>query len=111
MPTAADLPRKGAGKVKARGRLRVYLGAAPGVGRTVDMLCEGRRRAGRGTDVVIGIFETHGREYTAEQVGDLPVIPRRVTVHRGVELSEMDTDAVLGRHPQVVLVDELAHTN
>jgi two-component system sensor histidine kinase KdpD len=100
-----------AAKAKARGRLRVYLGAAPGVGKTVDMLCEGRRRAGRGTDVVIGIVETHGREYTAEQIGDLPVIPRRVTVHRGVELSEMDTDAVLGRHPQVVLVDELAHTN
>ena len=97
--------------MKARGRLRVYLGAAPGVGKTVDMLCEGRRRAGRGTDVVIGIFETHGREFTAEQVGDLPMVPRRITSYRGVELSEMDTDAVLARHPDVVLVDELAHTN
>jgi len=91
--------------------LRVYLGAAPGVGKTVDMLCEARRRAGRGTDVVIGLYETHGREFTAEQIGDLPVIPRRVFHHRGVELTEMDTDAVLARHPQVVLVDELAHTN
>ena len=63
---------------RTRGRLRVYLGAAPGVGKTVDMLCEGRRRAGRGTDVVIGVYETHGREFTAEQVGDLPVVPRRV---------------------------------
>jgi len=89
----------------------VYLGAAPGVGKTVDMLCEARRRAGRGTDVVIGLYETHGREFTAEQIGDLPVIPRRVFHHRGVELTEMDTDAVLARHPQVVLVDELAHTN
>jgi two-component system, OmpR family, sensor histidine kinase KdpD len=94
-----------------RGRLRVYLGAAPGVGKTVDMLSEGRRRAARGTDVVIGLYETHGREFTAEQVGDLPVIPRRVVVGRGVHLSEMDTDAVLARHPQVALVDELAHTN
>ena len=98
-------------KGKARGRLRVYLGAAPGVGKTVDMLCEGRRRSGRGTDVVIGIVETHGREYTAQQLQDLPVIPRRVTTYRGVELSEMDTDAVVARHPEVVLVDELAHTN
>jgi len=98
-------------KAKARGRLRVYLGAAPGVGKTVDMLCEGRRRAGRGTDVVVGIVETHGREFTAGQVVDLPVVARRVSSYRGVELSEMDTDAVLARRPDVVLVDELAHTN
>ena len=107
-PESPDTP---AAPVKTRGRLRVYLGAAPGVGKTVDMLCEARRRAGRGTDVVIGLYETHGREFTAEQIGDLPVIPRRVFHHRGVELTEMDTDAVLARHPQVVLVDELAHTN
>ena len=105
---AQDAP---AATVKNRGRLRVYLGAAPGVGKTVDMLCEGRRRAGRGTDVVIGLYETHGRDFTAGQIGDLPVIPRRVSTYRGVELSEMDTDAVLARHPEVVLVDELAHTN
>ncbi|HEY4992063.1 MAG TPA: DUF4118 domain-containing protein [Nakamurella sp.] len=107
-PESPDTP---AAPVRTRGRLRVYLGAAPGVGKTVDMLCEARRRAGRGTDVVIGLYETHGREFTAEQIGDLPVIPRRVFHHRGVELTELDTDAVLARHPQVVLVDELAHTN
>src|SRR5664280_1736685 len=109
--TAPDTPDTPAAPVKNRGRLRVYLGAAPGVGKTVDMLCEARRRASRGTDVVIGLYETHGREFTAEQIGDLPVIPRKVYYHRGVELTEMDTDAVLARHPQVVLVDELAHTN
>jgi two-component system sensor histidine kinase KdpD len=91
--------------------LRVYLGAAPGVGKTVDMLCEGRRRDERGTAVVIGVYETHGRVFTAEQVGDLPVVPRRVSSYRGVQLSEMDTDAVIARHPDVALVDELAHTN
>ena len=108
---ANELSPPPAVKGKARGRLRVYLGAAPGVGKTVDMLCEGRRRSGRGTDVVIGIVETHGREYTAQQLQDLPVIPRRMTTYRGVELSEMDTDAVVARRPDVVLVDELAHTN
>jgi len=108
---APENPGTPAAKVKNRGRLRVYLGAAPGVGKTVDMLCEGRRRADRGTNVVIGLYETHGREFTAEQIRDLPVIPRKVVHHRGVELTEMDTDAVLARHPQVALVDELAHTN
>ena len=93
------------------GRLRVYLGAAPGVGKTVAMLCEGRRRFERGTDVVIGVVEDHGREYTREQVGDLAVIPRRAAEHRGITLTEMDLAAVLARYPQVVLVDELAHTN
>ena len=111
MTTGAPSTSRSAAQAKARGRLRVYLGAAPGVGKTVDMLCEGRRRASRGTDVVVGIVEFHGRDYTAAQVGDLPVVPRRVMNHRGVRLSEMDTDAVLGRHPDVVLVDELAHTN
>ena len=110
-PVAAPPATAPAGKGPARGRLRVYLGAAPGVGKTVDMLCEGRRRAARGTDVVIGVVETHGREFTAGQLQDLPVIARRVSNHRGVELTEMDTDAVLNRHPDVVLVDELAHTN
>ena len=93
------------------GRLRVYLGAAPGVGKTVAMLCEGRRRCERGTDVVIGIVEDHGRDYTRGQLGELPVIPRRNTEHRGITLTEMDLEAVLARYPQVVLVDELAHTN
>src|SRR6476469_6978309 len=95
----------------ARGRLRVYLGAAPGVGKTVAMLGEGRRRASRGTDVVIGVVEDHGRSYTAEQVTGLEVQPRRTVVHRGVTLTDLDVRAVLARAPQVALVDELAHTN
>jgi two-component system sensor histidine kinase KdpD len=94
-----------------RGRLRVYLGAAPGVGKTFAMLDEGRRRQARGTDVVVGLVETHGRARTAAAVGDLEVVPRRMVSHRGVQLTEMDTQAVLDRAPQVALVDELAHTN
>ncbi|MET0866284.1 MAG: DUF4118 domain-containing protein [Nakamurella sp.] len=94
-----------------RGRLRVYLGAAPGVGKTVAMLSEGRRRAARGTDVVIGIVESHGREFTAAQVGDLPVARRRLVAHRGIELTELDVPAILELAPEVALVDELAHTN
>lgn len=100
-----------AGSKVARGSLRVYLGAAPGVGKTVAMLEEGHRRAERGTDVVIAVVEDHGRTYTRDRVGDLPTIPRRTVSHRGVVLEEMDTDAVLARRPEVALVDELAHTN
>jgi two-component system sensor histidine kinase KdpD len=84
---------------------------AAGVGKTYDMLNEGRRRKERGTDVVIGYAETHGRPVTAQQIGDLEVIPRKQVEYRGVTLEEMDTDAILARHPQVALVDELAHTN
>src|SRR5438270_7736232 len=94
-----------------RGTLRIYLGAAPGVGKTFAMLGEGRRRAERGTDVVVGFLEAHGRPRTAAQLGDLPLIRRGRIVHEGVELEEMDLDAILARRPQVVLVDELAHTN
>ena len=94
-----------------RGTLRVYLGAAPGVGKTFAMLAEGRRRAERGTDVVVGLVETHGRERTAEQIGDLEVVPRRRVAYRGTPLEEMDVDAVLERCPEVALVDEMAHTN
>jgi two-component system sensor histidine kinase KdpD len=95
----------------ARGKLRIYLGAAPGVGKTYAMLNEGWRRHERGTDVVIGIYETHGRENTAAQVRDLEIVPRRKVEYRGTVLEEMDLDAVLARKPQVALVDELAHTN
>jgi two-component system sensor histidine kinase KdpD len=94
-----------------RGSLRIYLGAAPGVGKTFAMLNEGRRRRGRGTDVVIGYVETHGRARTAEQIGDMEVVPRRVLEYRGAALEEMDLDAVLARSPDWALVDELAHTN
>lgn len=94
-----------------RGRLTVYLGAAPGVGKTYAMLGEARRRCARGTDVVVGYVETHGRTHTEAQLEGLEVVPRRVTSYRGTTLSEMDTDAVVARAPAVVLVDELAHTN
>ncbi|WP_375385629.1 DUF4118 domain-containing protein [uncultured Microbacterium sp.] len=94
-----------------RGRLRVLLGAAPGVGKTYEMLEEGRRLVVEGSDVVIALVESHGREATRAQAGGLPEIPRRIEQHRGVALDEMDLDAVLARAPQVALVDELAHTN
>lgn len=94
-----------------RGELRIYLGAAPGVGKTYAMLEEARRRAGRGTDVVIGLVETHGRRHTAAMLGDLEVVPRRTMTYRGVAFTEMDLDAVLRRRPDIAVVDELAHTN
>ncbi len=94
-----------------RGKLRVLLGAAPGVGKTFDMLGEGHRLRAEGIDVVIGVLETHGRAATQARAQGLPQVPRRVVAHRGVELSELDTAAVLARAPQVALVDELAHTN
>jgi two-component system sensor histidine kinase KdpD len=96
---------------QARGRLKVYLGSAAGVGKTYAMLREGQRLKKQGVDVVVGIVETHGRVETQEQLGDLEVIPPRITEYRGVTLREMDLDAVLARRPTVCLVDELAHTN
>jgi two-component system, OmpR family, sensor histidine kinase KdpD len=95
----------------ARGRLRIYLGAAPGVGKTFAMLNEGKRRRARGTDVVVGLVETHGRANTAAQISDLEVVPRRRISYRGTDFEEMDVDAVLARKPQVALIDEIAHTN
>ncbi|MEU8351492.1 MULTISPECIES: ATP-binding protein [unclassified Streptomyces] len=94
-----------------RGKLRIYLGAAPGVGKTYAMLSEAHRRAARGTDVVVGFVEDHGRPRTAELLDGLEQIPRRAVEQRGRALTEMDTDAVLRRRPAVALVDELAHTN
>ncbi|GAA1032509.1 MULTISPECIES: sensor histidine kinase KdpD [Amycolatopsis] len=94
-----------------RGELRIYLGAAPGVGKTFAMLGEARRRLDRGTDVVVGLVETHGRKKTADLLDGLDVVPRRTVSHRGHEFAEMDLDAVLARAPEVVVVDELAHTN
>ncbi len=94
-----------------RGRLRIYLGMAAGVGKTYAMLNEGRRRKSRGTDVVIGYVETHKRPITEQQIGDVEIVPRKQITYRGITLEEMDVDAVLARHPQVALVDELAHTN
>jgi two-component system sensor histidine kinase KdpD len=95
----------------ARGALRIYLGAAPGVGKTFAMLDEGWRRLERGTDVVVAFVETHGRPHTAEQLDGLPVVPAKSVSHRGAALAELDLSAVLARRPEVALVDDLAHTN
>ena len=95
----------------ARGRLRIYLGAAPGVGKTVAMLGEAHRRFERGTDVVVGVCETHGRAYTAALIEGLEVVSLKEVDHRGASFPELDLDAVLARAPQVALIDELAHTN
>lgn len=94
-----------------RGRLKIYLGFAAGVGKTYEMLQEGHRLKRQGVAVVVGVVETHGRAETAAQIGDLELVPRRRIEHRGIVIEEMDLDAVLARHPSVVLIDELAHTN
>jgi two-component system sensor histidine kinase KdpD len=94
----------------ARGRLRVFLGMAPGVGKTYAMLMEAQRRSLRGEDVVIGFVETYGRAATSQAIGNLETIPRKQIEYKGVTLEEMDTQAVIARNPQVVLVDELAHS-
>lgn len=98
-------------RMPRRGRLRVLLGAAPGVGKTFEMLAEGRRLQNEGHDVVIAIVETHDRTATLAQTAGLPEVPRRLDQHRGVSLTELDLDAVLVRAPEIALVDELAHTN
>ena len=94
-----------------RGRLKVYLGSAAGVGKTYAMLREGHRLKEKGVDVVVGIVETHGRADTQAQIGDLEIVPPRTLEYRGVTLKEMDLDAILARKPTACLVDELAHTN
>ena len=95
----------------ARGKLRLYLGAAPGVGKTYAMLNEGWRRKERGTDVVVGWVQEHGRPQTDAQVRDLPIFPRKAVEYRGQTFEEMDLEGLLARKPELVLVDELAHTN
>jgi len=94
-----------------RGKLKVYIGAAPGVGKTYAMLREGNYLLKKGIDVVIGLLETHGRQETADQIGQLSAIERRMVDYRGTALKEMDTEAIIRRNPEVVLIDELAHTN
>ncbi|HSS36324.1 MAG TPA: universal stress protein [Patescibacteria group bacterium] len=111
-PTADEmLARARADADDGRGRLRVYIGMAPGVGKTYKMLEEAHRRAARGTDLVVGFVEPHGRVHTAALLDGLELIPRRRIDYRGVVVEEMDTDAIVARHPTVVLVDELAHSN
>ena len=94
-----------------RARLRIYIGAAPGVGKTYEMLQEAHALRARGLDVVIGLVETYGRRDTEAQVKDLEVVPRRQIAYRGVTMEEMDVEAIIARRPQVCVVDELAHTN
>ena len=98
-------------KEKDRARLRIYIGAAPGVGKTYEMLQEAHRLRATGLDVVVGFVETYGRHDTQAQLKDLEVIPRRKVEYRGTTMEEMDVDAIILRKPQVCLVDELAHTN
>ena len=96
---------------KARGIFKLFLGYAPGVGKTYSMLSEAIRRKSRGEDVVIGVVETHGRKGIEELITQIAVVPRRKMEYKGTLFEEMDVDAILARQPQVVLVDELAHTN
>ena len=107
---ASDIAPAGPGHA-ARGHLRVVLGMAAGVGKTVRMLAEGRTERDGGRDVVIGLLETHGRADTAAAAAGLELVPRRVVSYRGTELEEMDLSAILARGPDVCLIDELAHTN
>ncbi len=100
-----------AAEKEARGKLKIFLGAAPGVGKTYEMLASARRRRQEGVDVVVGVVETHGRAETEAQLAGLDVIPRRTVEYKGRVLQEMDLDAILERRPALVLVDELAHSN
>ena len=99
------------GRTTPRGQLRIYLGAAAGVGKTYAMLGEGHRRSERGSDVVVGFAESHGRPQTESLLDGLEIVPRKRLTYRGATFEEMDVDAVLARKPQIALVDELAHTN
>jgi two-component system, OmpR family, sensor histidine kinase KdpD len=96
---------------EGRGRLKIFLGAAPGVGKTFEMLSEGKARAKEGVDVVVGVVETHGRAETEALTRGFEIVPRRAVPHEGRSLQEMDVDAILARRPRLALVDELAHTN
>src|SRR4051812_1141639 len=93
------------------GKLRIFVGAAPGVGKTYEMLQQARARKREGYDIVIGVVETHGRRETEALQEGLEVIPRRRLEYKGQRLEEMDIDAIIARRPQIALVDELAHTN
>jgi two-component system sensor histidine kinase KdpD len=111
MTGAADQEAYALRTLRKRGTIKVFLGYAPGVGKTFSMLAEAHRRCSRGEDVVVGFVETHGREETAELVDGLEKLPLKHITYRGKEFEELDTDAVIARRPEWVLVDELAHTN
>ena len=96
---------------QGRGHLKIFIGYAPSVGKTYSMLNEANRRAKRGEDIVIGYVEAHGREETDRQIGDLEVIPRKKVVCNGITLEETNAEAIIARHPYMVVIDELAHTN
>jgi K+-sensing histidine kinase KdpD len=104
-------PLPGSARRPRRGRLKVFLGAAPGVGKTWTMLAEAGRRAAGGSAVLAGVVETHGRAETAAQIGALPLLPRARLEHRGQVLEEFNLDAALARRPEILLLDELAHSN
>ena len=108
---AASVDRDAQELVEAAGHFRIYLGAAAGVGKTYAMLSEGHRRHERGTDIVVGFVESHGRPLTEAMIEGLEVVPRKVVEYRGARFEEMDLDAVLARAPRVALIDELAHSN
>ncbi|MBV9356941.1 MAG: universal stress protein [Chloroflexi bacterium] len=110
-PTTGVHPSSAPARSQTKAWLRLYLGYAPGVGKTYAMLQDGHRRRAAGSDVVVGWVETYDRPATRQAIGDLEIVPPRVVDYRGVLVQEMDVDAVLGRRPQVALVDELAHTN
>jgi two-component system sensor histidine kinase KdpD len=95
----------------ARGKLTVFLGAAPGVGKTFAMLSRAKNLKADGVDIIVGVVETHGRSETAALLEGLEVLPRRIVAYRGKELEEFDIDAALARKPAIVIVDELAHSN
>src|SRR5580765_4658799 len=111
MPRTPEQWLEEAAPSKKGGVFKLFLGYAPGVGKTFSMLSEAARRHSRGEDVVIGVVETHGRKGTAELVGNHEIIPRKQIEYRGALFEEMDVDAILARKPAVALVDELAHTN
>src|SRR6478672_3411391 len=111
MPKTPEQWLEEAAPQKEQGIFKLFLGYAPGVGKTYNMLSEGIRRHSRGEDVAIGVVETHGRKGIAELASKLETIPRRRMEYKGASFDEMDVDAILARRPRVVLVDELAHTN
>src|SRR5262245_39795788 len=110
-PSPEALLAKASKEESRTGRLKVFIGAAPGVGKTYEMLREARARLKEGKDVVAGVVETHGRKETEALLDGLEVLPRRRLKYKNRSLDEMDLDGLLARHPHIALVDELAHTN